>query len=90
MDELKALHLQKQADYGRANDPYANVRGSLEWGIRPWVGAMYRAGDKIKRIQKYAATGKLANEAVVDSFKDLAVYAVIALVLWEEENGKHG
>jgi hypothetical protein len=30
----------------------------------------------------------LANEPVEDSLRDLAVYAVIALVLWEEEHGQ--
>ena len=83
--EIANLHAKKQADYGRANDPFANVRGSADWGVRPWVGAMVRANDKIKRLQKFAAEGCLANEAVEDSFKDLAVYALIGLVLYEEE-----
>jgi hypothetical protein len=45
---------------------------------------MVRATDKVRRLQKFAREGKLANEAVEDSFRDLAVYAVIALVLYEE------
>ncbi|KKL13159.1 hypothetical protein LCGC14_2528550 [marine sediment metagenome] len=73
-------------------DPFANVRGSEEWGVEPWVGALIRATDKIRRLQKFARVGKLANEAVEDSFRDLAVYAIIALVLYEEpqevENAK--
>lgn len=82
--ELGALHDQKQQDYGVEGDPFANVRGSKEWGVEPWVGALIRATDKVRRLQKYARVGKLANEAVEDSFRDLAVYAVIALVLFEE------
>ena len=47
---------------------------------------MNRAGDKIKRLQKYARCGTLSNEGARDSFMDLAVYSLIALLLWEEEN----
>lgn len=84
LGELGALHDVKGADYGTEKDPFANVRGSEEWGVEPWVGALIRATDKVRRLQKYARVGKLANEAVEDSFRDLAVYAVIALVLFEE------
>lgn len=87
LEELGKLHDQKQKDYGTAADPFANVRGSVEWGIEPWVGAMIRATDKLKRLQKFARHGELANEAVEDSFRDLAVYAVIGLVLYEEGGG---
>jgi hypothetical protein len=47
---------------------------------------MVRATDKIKRLQKVAQGGSLENESVVDSFQDLAVYAIIGQVLWEEAN----
>lgn len=78
------LHDKKQQDYGTLGDPFANVRGSQEWGVEPWVGAMIRATDKLKRLQKAAKGGTMANESVEDSFMDLAVYALIALVLYEE------
>lgn len=84
--EMGRLHDKKQADYGRDKDPFANVNGSKEWGIRPWVGAMLRANDKIKRLQKFAQTGQLANEGARDSFIDLAVYSIIGCVLWEVED----
>ncbi|HEX7123227.1 MAG TPA: DUF4406 domain-containing protein [Gemmatimonadaceae bacterium] len=84
---IAALHDAKQRDYGREHDPFANVRGSSEWGVRPWVAAMVRATDKLRRLQQYARTGTLANEGAEDSFLDLAVYALIALILWREEQG---
>lgn len=83
--ELGDLHDQKQKDYGREKDPFANVRAGEDFGIRPWVTALSRANDKMRRIQKYARSGGLANEGVEDSLRDLAVYAIIGLVLWEEE-----
>lgn len=84
LQELGALHDKKQKDYGTDADPFANVRGSHEWGIPPWMGALLRGTDKMKRLQKFARHGELANEVVEDSFRDLAVYAIIGLVLFEE------
>jgi hypothetical protein len=83
MEELAALHIQKGKDYGSEADPFANVSSSEDFGIPSWKAAMVRANDKMKRIQRYACTGTLANEGVIDSFNDLAVYAVIGRVLFE-------
>lgn len=82
--ELGALHDKKQADYGSDTDPFANVRASGEWGIQPWVGALLRLNDKVKRLQQFARKGMLANESAEDSFRDIAVYAIIGLVLYEQ------
>jgi hypothetical protein len=84
LSELGALHDKKQADYGRVGDPFANVRASEEWGITDWVGTMVRATDKLRRLQAFTKNGKLENEGVIDSLNDLAVYAIIARVLFEE------
>lgn len=84
-DAMKAMHDKKQQDYGRANDPFANVRSTEEWGQPAWVGAMIRATDKMRRLQKVAQGGTLANEGVEDSFMDLAVYAIIGMVLYREQ-----
>lgn len=83
-DQMKELHDKKQEDYGKENDPFANVRAAEEWGQQAWVGAMIRASDKMRRLQKVAQGGTLANEGVEDSFMDLAVYAIIGLVLYQE------
>ncbi len=83
---LGSLHDKKQLDYGTDEDPFNNIRASAkEWGIPAWVGAMLRATDKVRRLQKFADKGELANESVIDAFDDLAVYAVIARVMYEEE-----
>ena len=74
----------------RFGEPYTREthyypdRASEEWGMPGWVGAMVRATDKVRRLQSYARNGELVNEGVEDAFMDLAVYALIALVLWEE------
>lgn len=85
MVENVKLHLQKGQDYGTDADPFANVRASEGFGVPAWVGCMIRANDKMKRLQAMATRGSLANESVIDSFKDLSVYAVIGQVLFEQD-----
>jgi len=85
LKELGDLHDRKQADYGRGDDPFANVRASSDWGVPGWVGALIRGTDKLRRLQSLISNGKLQNESAEDSLRDLAVYAIIALVLFEQE-----
>lgn len=88
LKEVANLHDVKQRDYGREEDPFANVRASEEWGIDGWVGAMIRLNDKVRRLQSLAVTGRLSNEGAIDSFMDIACYAIIARVLFEDESDK--
>ena len=83
LQELQVLHNKKRADYGSKTDPYANVRASAEFGIPPWIGVMVRANDKVKRIKAAAMGSTMQNESIIDSFNDLAVYAIIARILYE-------
>lgn len=85
LKEIGELHDRKQTDYGTEEDPFANIRGSVEWGVPPWVGAMIRAEDKTRRLKKYARGGKLINETARDSFLDKVVYTLISLILHDEE-----
>lgn len=87
LEEIGNLHDRKQADYGTDADPFANVRASSEWGVPGWLGALIRLNDKVVRLKAYALRGSLQNESVQDSMLDIAVYALISLVLFEEENG---
>ncbi len=86
--EWGKLHDLKSMDYGRDDDPFANVRSSTEYGVAAWIGALIRAGDKDIRLKTYALKRKLQNESVEDSFDDRGVYTAIAKVLWEEEQGR--
>lgn len=84
LDEMRELHIRKNADYG-GETPFANCRASEEYGVPGWIGTMIRAGDKVHRIKAFVANGSLKNESVEDSLKDLAAYALIALVLYREQ-----
>lgn len=86
LDEMRALHAKKSADYGQGEDPLANVRASQDFGVPAWVGTMIRANDKVIRIKSMATKGSLQNESLEDSFIDLASYAILALILYREGN----
>lgn len=88
LHELGELHDKKQGDYGSDEDPFANVRQSQDWGLDPWVGALVRLNDKVQRLKSMVKCGKLNNESAEDSMRDIAVYAIIALVLKEEQDAE--
>lgn len=90
LEKIGELHDRKQTDYGKSADPFANVRASSAWGIKPWVGALLRLNDKVSRLQSFAQKGFLANESAEDSMMDIAVYALIALILYREESANAG
>ena len=84
LTQMAELHSRKQHDYGAGDDPFANIRASREFGVEPWVGAVIRLNDKVTRIKSFLAKGELKNEPLVDAFYDISVYALIALILFEE------
>lgn len=84
LDEMRALHRKKAADYGHEKDGLHNLRQSEAFGIPAWVAALVRGNDKMGRLQAAAAGTDLANEGIEDSLIDLAAYAVLALVLYRE------
>ncbi len=86
LTKLSRLHARKQHDYGAKTDPFSNVRASQDFGIKPWVGALVRLNDKMNRLKRFAERGTLANESATDSMQDIAVYALIALILYQEES----
>lgn len=84
--EIISLHSKKQLDYGTTTDPFANVRASQDFGVAAWVGALIRMNDKVTRLKNFAERGQLANESAEDSMLDIAVYSLIACLLYREES----
>lgn len=85
LQELQEMHDKKQKDYGKDNDPFSNIRSSEDFGIDGWIGALVRGNDKMRRLQKASRGASLVNESVEDSLMDLAVYVIVALILFREE-----
>lgn len=82
--EINDTHASKGQDYGTDEDPYANVRSSERLGIPAWVEGCALVAHKTTRIGSFLRRGKLNHESARDSLLDQAVYAVIALVLFDE------
>ena len=73
-DELMSVLLKKHKDYGPKN--IADAPGGAVNGLR------VRIHDKIARINNLIDSGKTPEyESREDSFKDLANYAIIALLV---------
>jgi len=90
LDQMRELHVRKSIDYGRDEDPLANLHVSSSIGIPSWKACWIRARDKISRIDTYCKTGKLKNEGVKDSLMDLAAYCLLTWILHEEESESFG
>ncbi len=80
--ELRDLHTKKAKDYGDNTTPLRNIVFSAELlGLDPITGALLRMSDKLFRLGSFVKKGELANESMEDSLRDIAVYAIICLVL---------
>lgn len=86
LEQMLATHVKKGADYGTTEEIFANVKASEEFGIPNYIGVCLRMNDKMQRIKQFANRGDLKNESFEDALLDLASYAVIALILYREEN----
>jgi hypothetical protein len=74
IDELGNLLISKQRDYGPGN--INNAFGG------PVNGLMVRIGDKFERLKNLLASGNTPeHESIEDSFKDLANYCIIAMMV---------
>ena len=87
LDELKMLHDAKNHDYATAENPYKNLEGVARIGIEPWRGIVIRLMDKFERVEQYCTNGELAikSEGMEDTFKDIAVYSTLAMILFRKQ-----
>ena len=86
LDELKMLHDAKNHDYATAENPYKNLEGVERTGIEAWRGIVIRLMDKFERVEQYCSNGELAikSEGMEDTFKDIAVYSTLAMILFRK------
>ncbi len=91
LEKMRELHLKKDADYAGDSKPFDNFRSASEVGIKPSTGVFVRVQDKFKRVQnllKRELRGigtSVADESIEDTLLDLSAYALIVLVLRQEE-----
>ncbi len=84
LEEIATLHSRKNHDYAKDGEPLSNFNRSRAFGVDPWRGVLVRMSDKWSRIEELSK-GKVAkNESLRDSLIDLAVYALLDIILLEE------
>lgn len=83
--EMVELHNRKNRDY--AGEDYLSnfMMCEQHMGIPAWKGTLIRLSDKFSRVMNIARTEEIAvtDETVVDTLMDLAVYAIITRILYE-------
>jgi hypothetical protein len=86
VDEISELHSRKNHDYAGKGDSLANFKECKRIGISAFQGCIIRMMDKYMRIGNFMQAGemKVKDESVKDTLRDLAVYSLIAIILWEE------
>ena len=91
LDVIKNLHDQKRHDYGANEDIFANFRLSELSGIPAWQGSVVRMGDKYARRSKFTTIRiiKFKGENIKDTLMDMAIYSLITMILYEEEEETH-
>jgi hypothetical protein len=81
LDRLRALHHEKTAQYGGAEDAFENVTASAKCGVEPWRRALCDLSDCVVRMQKYAQ-GQPVDPT--NALLDAANWALICLIKMEE------
>jgi|TARA_R100000687_G_C6354506_1_gene120456 hypothetical protein len=87
LEEIAELHDSKNTDYATIQDPLANLKDCERLGQPAVLGTVVRLQDKMRRIENFFSNGHLRHEAVRDSFIDLAVYALLGVVILDEKTG---
>jgi len=82
LDIIAEIHSNKSHDYGGKGSPLSNLE------IFGWKGVIVRLGDKFCRLKNFYNQGefKVKDENIKDTFIDMAIYSLLAIVLYEEEN----
>mgnify|MGYP000992372499 CR=1 FL=1 len=85
--DMLSIFEAKDTDYASNGKPMGNLRSSEQLGVPAWKGTLLRMGDKKQRICSFASRGEfqVKDEQIADTLKDLANYACLASVLFDEK-----
>lgn len=86
VDEMKVLHSRKNHDYAGENY-LSDLTASNRMGVEAWVNVSLRLQQKMSRLENFVKRRKLEvkDEGIEDTLKDLAVYSVLALILYKNK-----
>ena len=94
---LVLTNRRKRADYAKDGDPFSNFKTTADMlgldGFGAAEAALFNACQKMARLKALRSNGRMkdpANESVIDTYLDFAVYAIIlyAIVLQETSSGE--
>ena len=82
--EMVELHDKKNRDYA-GGEYLSNFLMCERMGIPAWKGCLIRLSDKLSRLMNIARTGEISvsDETIIDTLMDLAVYAIVTRILYE-------
>ena len=87
--EQYELFCRKQMDYGPKNISVGTDLKTEEDVKLSLTGLWFRINDKIERLKQLVVLDKTAqNEPMIDAFKDLSVYGIIAQIVYAKKWGK--
>jgi hypothetical protein len=83
---------RKRADYARDGDPFSSFRTSSSLigldGFGPVEAGLFNITQKLSRLKSLRENGRMddpKNEAVADTYLDLAVYGVLVYAMALQE-----
>lgn len=86
LEQIGDLHDRKNKNYSKDSNPLSNLRQCESFGIPAYLGALVRLSDKWARIQELAKGKKdLVGESFTDTLMDMSVYALLCIILYEEQ-----
>lgn len=82
LDSIKKLHDAKRSDYtGNHGHPLANYKNAAEFAGMPTLNAMFmRLAEKMYRVKSILEKGgevRVADESLTDTFRDIAIIAIL-------------
>ena len=84
--EMVELHDKKNHEYA-GNEYLSNFKMcEKHMGVPAWKGSIIRLSDKMARIMNVARDDEtqVGDETITDTLMDLAVYAIITRILYED------
>lgn len=87
VQEMSRLHSKKNHDYAGIEKPLNNLKEVEGMGISAWIGVGVRISDKYTRMKNFIKNRKFEfkAESFKDTMMDMAVYALLCIILFEEE-----
>lgn len=89
--KMVEVHEAKDADYS-GDASLSNFYVCETYGIPAWLGCLVRIGDKHSRALSLARnwanpSGKVKDESLDDTLLDMAVYAILCVMLRQRASG---